>query len=191
MLLLPLWAEGLKLFRRGHLLSHFQTSYSRYLIESVFLISYPLWAPIQAAGTGWVQGQHSYKHTAVPDSWQTEQTNWDAKVVTMPQEASKHSVPIVQPPFCVPCTNMKSQQGQIVSFTSIQESPKTLILWAPGFFPGTILTSCKKKRKTFCSHKLLENHPAADWLINFRSISNLLPVLQVCTHFIVVRSLTS
>lgn len=90
MLFLPLWAEGLKSFRRGHLLSHFQTSCSRYLIECVFLMSYSRWAPIQAAGIRWVPGKHSCKHAVVPESWQTEQSNWDAEVVIMPEEGSKH-----------------------------------------------------------------------------------------------------
>lgn len=58
----------LQIIQKQHLLSHFQTSFSRYLIESVFLISHPQWAPIQAAGMTWVPGQHSCKHTAVPDS---------------------------------------------------------------------------------------------------------------------------
>lgn len=48
--------------------SYFQTSYSRYLIESVLLISHPRRAPIQAAAMRWVPGQHSCKHTAATES---------------------------------------------------------------------------------------------------------------------------
>lgn len=68
--------------------SYFHTSYSRYLIESVLLISHPRQAPIQAAGMRWVPGQHSCKHAAVPESWQTEQSNWDDREVIMPEEGS-------------------------------------------------------------------------------------------------------
>lgn len=60
--------RGFQIIQKRHLLSHLQTSFSRYLIESVFLINHPQQASIQAAGTRWVGGQHSCKHTAVLDS---------------------------------------------------------------------------------------------------------------------------
>lgn len=179
----------LQIIQKRHLLSHFQTSYSRHLIKSVFLISHPRQAPIQAAGTRRVPGQHSCKLTAVPESWQTEQSNWAAKDVVMPQEGSKHKQ-CAHSPALILCSWYRHETPAGIDCLFHINPWSFLILWAtPRFFLEATLTSCKKK--TICSHKLLESSPATDWLINFRSISNLLPVLQVCTHFIVVRSPTS